>query len=81
MDMLLNWDTWKSGLIRKILKVASQQEIEILIEAELKYLKQTQGQVDVIIPIIEKIISDLSFFSPLKKNFSNGAILKWQKPY
>jgi hypothetical protein len=74
--MSLSLDDYKSKLINKILLAASQDEVKRFIDAAIKALEQNKVNGHIISRFVEKIISDLELFSPMKKEAQQWSNIK-----
>ena len=67
LTMSLSLGEYRTKLINKILFAASQEEVKRFIDAAIKALDQNKVHGHIISRFIEKIISDLGLFNPMKK--------------
>ncbi len=74
--MSLPLDEYRTKLINKILFAASQEEVKRFIDTALKALEQNKINGHIISRVIEKIISDLELFSPMKKEAQQWSNIK-----
>ena len=66
--MSLSLDEYKSKLINKILFATSQDEVKRFIDAAIKALHQNKVNGHIVARFVDKIIGELSLFSPMKKD-------------
>jgi len=74
--MSLSLDDYKTKLINKILFAASQDEVKRFIDAAIKALEQNQVNGHIVSRFVEKIISDLELFNPMKKEAQQWSNIK-----
>jgi hypothetical protein len=65
--MALSLDDYRIKLINKILFAASQEEVKRYIDAAIKALQQRKVNGHIIARFVDKIISELDLFIPVKK--------------
>ena len=71
----------RTKLINKILFAASQEEVKRFIDAAIKALEQNKVNGHIISRFIEKMISDLELFNPMKKDAQQWSNIKMAKIY
>ena len=77
LTMSLSLDEHRIKLINKILFAASQEEVKRFIDAAIKALEQNKVNGHIISRFIEKIISDLGLFNPMKKEAQQWSNIKF----
>jgi len=77
--MVLSLDEFRPKLINKILFAASQEEVKRFIDAAIKVLEQSKVNGHIISRFIEKIISDLELFNPMKKEAQQWSNIKFAR--
>jgi len=65
--MSLSFEEYRTKLINKILFAASQEDVKRFIVTALKALEQKKVNGHLVSRFIEKIISDLELFNPMKE--------------
>jgi len=70
-----------ANLISSILSSASQQEVKLLIETNLKTLEQKKVSGDTIVNFVDKIIIDLEQFNPMNKNAQQWSNINMARIY
>lgn len=74
--MSLSLDEYRTKLINKILFASSQEEVKRFIDTAIKALEQNKVNGHIISRFIEKIISDLELFNPMKKEAQQWSNIK-----
>ncbi len=74
--MSLSLDEYRKKLINKILFASAQEDVKRFIETAIKALEQNKVNGHIISSFIEKIISDLELFSPIKKEAQQWSNIK-----
>lgn len=77
--MSLSLDEYRTKLVNKILFAASQQEVKRFVDTALKALEQNKVNGHIICRFIEKIISDLELFNPMKKEAQQWSNIKFAR--
>lgn len=77
--MSLSLDEYRTKLVNKILFASSQEEVKRFIDTALKALEQNKVNGHIISRFIEKIISDLELFNPMKKEAQQWSNIKFAK--
>jgi hypothetical protein len=79
MVMSLSLDEYRAKLINHILFASSQGEVNQFIEAAMKALEQNKINGHIIARFVDKIISDLDLFDPMKKDAQHWSNIKMAK--
>jgi hypothetical protein len=74
--MSLSLDEYRTKLVNKILFASSQEEVKRFIDTALKALEQNKVNGHIITRFIEKIISELELFNPMKKEAQQWSNIK-----
>jgi hypothetical protein len=74
--MSLSLDEYRTKLVSKILFASSQEEVKGFIDTALKALEQNNVNGYIIFRFIEKIISDLELFNPMKEEAQQWSNIK-----
>ena len=74
--MSLSLDEYRTKLINKILFASSQEEVKRFIDTDIKALEQNKVHGHIISRVIEKIISELELFSPMKQEAQQWSNIK-----
>lgn len=74
--MSLSLEEYREELVHKILVAVSQDEVKCFIDAAVKALEQNKINGHIISRFIEKIISDLGLFDPMKKDAQQWSNIK-----
>ena len=77
--MALTLNEYTAKLINKILFAASQEEVKRFIDTALKALEENKVNGHIISRFIEKIISDLELFNPMKKEAQQWSNIKFAR--
>lgn len=74
--MSLSLEEYRTKLINKILFAASQEDVKRFIVTALKALEQKKVNGHLVSRFIEKIISDLELFNPMKEEAQQWSNIK-----
>ncbi|MBS1666407.1 MAG: hypothetical protein JST58_03440 [Bacteroidetes bacterium] len=74
--MTLSLEDYRTKLISKILSAASQDEVRRFVDTAIKALEQNKVNGHIICRFIEKILSELEMFNPMKKNAQQWSNIK-----
>lgn len=77
--MSLSLDEYRVKLITKILFASSQEEVKRFLDTAMKALEQNKVNGHLVSRFIEKIISDLELFNPMKKEAQQWSNIKLAK--